>query len=126
MDAVIRAAGPSGERNDDGAAAPSCRGPWLFEDARFPEPVVQDAVELAVVLEEATRQVLEVPEEVRADVMAAHSPDVVADLEAEPLGEEPLSGVRVDRADHVAAAVAAADTSAVGRGAHGDRFLKVA
>ena len=141
-----------------------------------PELVVEDAVDVGVVLREIAGGVLEVPEEVRADVVAAEAPDValgiglehgggaaadlvdvvdlprgvvqevdrglldehvvvvggaaherreagdgVADLEAQALGEEPLAGLLVDRADHHVPELPGADRvlaqDAVGAGA---------
>ena len=58
-------------------AGPSCRARvHAFPDLRLPERVVDDAVDVGVVLGEVAGGVLEVPEEVRADVVATEAPYV--------------------------------------------------
>src|SRR5689334_9811039 len=56
--------------------APGKQSPRPLQILRGPELVVDDAVHVAVVLGEVARRVLEVPEEVRARVVPAETPDV--------------------------------------------------
>jgi 3-methylfumaryl-CoA hydratase len=144
--------------------SPGVQAPRAFQVLGGPQLVVDDAVHVAVVLAEAARRVLEVPEEVRAPVVAPEPPDMpfgvvlehrvgtaahlvdvvhlpggvvqerdrgaehedvvvvggtaqeragaldpVADLEAEPVGEERLGGLVVGRADDGVAELARPD-----------------
>src|SRR6266571_3534691 len=59
-----------------GRRTPVVQAAGALDDRRFPQLVVQDDVQVGVVLREVAYRVLQVPEEVGPDVVAAQPPDV--------------------------------------------------
>src|SRR6266516_1107283 len=59
-----------------GRRTPVVQAAGALDDRRFPQLIVQDDVQVGVVLREVADRVLQVPEEVGPDVVAAQPPDV--------------------------------------------------